>query len=181
MNEIVTIGSGQDWRAPQWLLNNTPSHPVDASRQEVLEAVGRARRCLEVCSEEELLILLREALSIFEVPENWEAVQGKIYVAALEDLPADLVRAGLQHVVRTYEYKFPKPASIRKPVEKELSDRKATVTRLESILKIGKFKEPERQPRTPEDIARVSEMVAKATAHLRTAADWERPKAVQEG
>lgn len=170
MNEIATIGSAPDWRAPRWLLGAMPGQEVDASREDVQTALGQARRCLEVASEDELLVKLRESLSVFDLPENWD-VQAKPYVDALRDLPADLVGRALDHVVRTYKFKFPKPASIRESVEQELSDRHATVGRLEGILTIGKFKEPERAPKTDAEIAADSEMVAKVQAILRSTAE----------
>lgn len=108
---------------------------------------------------------LAEALAIFGLPSNWSQIS-PTYVAALEDLPPDLLQSALIHVVKTYEYKFPKPASIRKPVEEELARRSATVTRLEGILRAGKFAEPRRAPRTPEQIAEVERMCEEVRRNL---------------
>lgn len=111
--------------------------------------------------------MLREALSIFDLPANWE-VQNNVYVAALEDLPTDLVREGLKHVVMHYKYKFPKPASIREPVEAELVARRAAVIRLETILKAGRFKETPLPPKTEAEKAEASELVRKTFEILRS-------------
>lgn len=97
---------------------------------------------------------LAEALAIFGLPSNWSQIS-PTYVAALEDLPPDLLQSALIHVVKTYEYKFPKPATIRKVVVDEMARRSATVIRLEGILQNGRFAEPRRVPPTSEQIAEV--------------------------
>lgn len=63
-------------------------------------------------------------------------------MAALADLPDDLVEKALQEVVRTYEFKFPKPASIRRSVEEEYRERLAAAAKLDSLVRHGKFEPP---------------------------------------
>ena len=158
------------YTAPSWLMSHTPGHPANVTRETVQDALAVARRSLEVAGPKLLAVMLAEALTVFDLPSNWSE-QSKVYVAALEDLPADLVRGGLQSVVRTYKYKFPKPASIREPVEQEYADRKMVVVKLERVLTIGKFRDPPRARRTPEELAEVERVMAEFRATVESVAE----------
>ena len=146
MNEIAMTGSERGYTPPQWLISHRGKE-ANVTKETVQDELAKARRSLQVAGQEVLLISLREALSIFELPEHWD-VQAKPYLKALDDLPPDLLAEALDHVVRTYEYKFPKPASIRKPVEKELSDRAGAVQRFENMLAFCQWPKPPRPPPT---------------------------------
>lgn len=163
----IATRSEKAFTPPQWLVSHHPGHEVQATRETAQNALAAARRSLEVAGPELLAIMLAEALTIFALPSNWSD-QSNVYVAALEDLPADLAREGLQHVVMHYKYKFPKPGDIREPVEEALASRRADVQRLETILKAGKFIEPPLPPKTEAEKAEAAEIARKVKEILQS-------------
>lgn len=162
----TTNASKQGFTPPRWLVSHSPAHPVDATKVDVQNAIAAARRSLEVVDPQHLAIILYETLSVFTLPENWE-MQSDLYVGALEDLPPDLVREGLGHTVKHYRFKFPKPADIRAPIEDEFTRRRAHVTRLETILKAGRFKEEPRRKPTQAEIDKVAALVRGLTEGMK--------------
>ncbi len=158
MNEIATTGYEPGYTQPQWLISHR-GQEANVAKETVQDELAKARRSLEIAGQELLLTGLREALSIFEVPDNWD-VQAKPYLKALDDLPPDLLAEALDHVVRTYKYTFPKPASIREPVEQELSNRAGVVKRLESMLMFCQWPEPPRPPPTQAEKDKVTALMA---------------------
>lgn len=74
-------------------------------------------------------VALVDVLELFTLPANWEDVAHH-YHAAVADLPPDLLIAALRHV-RDHCRFFPKPAELRMPVMRDLTERRINLRRLD--------------------------------------------------
>jgi len=72
-----------------------------------------------------------------------------IYLRALADVPYDLLDEALLRVEQRCKY-FPKPVEITEHIQAKLDRRYATYRRLETMLAVAKWPEPEIQV-TPEE------------------------------
>jgi len=81
-------------------------------------------------------VVLADVLELFTLPANWGDVAHH-YRAAVADLPPDLLIVAMRHI-RDHSRFFPKPAELRIPVTRELTERKMALTRLELAGRIAR-------------------------------------------
>jgi hypothetical protein len=135
------------WSAPLWLDSWHFTDPVPAARHDVERAILATERALEPVPPEAILEGIKRLLDAVNPPSQsgkrdeiatdlaaWWKRNHEIYVAALADLPADLLKAGSVAALRHCRF-MPKPADIRRPVEDELARRQSALTRLRTAAR----------------------------------------------
>ncbi len=116
--------------------------PVPVARDDLERDILAAERALEPVPPEAILDSIERLLDAVNPPSQssrpdeiavdlaaWWSRNHEIYVAALADLPADLLKAGSVAALR-HCHLMPKPADIRRPVEDELARRRRALIRL---------------------------------------------------
>ena len=144
---------------PEWLVGWNAMVPVPVSRKEVERLLISFQRALKPASQDEILAALEPAILLFDQPAGWER-QIDLYLSLLADLPADLLLAGVFEVMQTSKF-FPKPSEIREAVKDELGRRRVTLAKLSVAHLRAKDPEPEREPLTDEQIAKLDELLAR--------------------
>ncbi len=177
MNLPATTGKPQS--PPQWLDGfKVVTEDCPTSREEVQALTAAARRALQLASPQEIGRELDKLALLYShmMPSNFLTEQVPQYLELLSDLPPDLLTTAMTATKKQSSY-WPKPADIRKfgNVDEELNKRSAALLKLELILKIGKFKEPDRKPKTPEELAEAGAMVDRVRAVLSGTAEGMNP------
>ena len=125
---------------PAWVKDWLPAYQVDRPRTEVEAERDRWAELSRPADPKAAAVLLDQTLELFvPLPQNWAQIAG-FYHEVLADVPLDLVEAALLHVRRTCTF-FPKPAEIRGPIAEQLTERRRTRDRLETMLALGRFEE----------------------------------------
>ncbi len=164
MNTNLPATTDKPQSPPLWLEGCRVTDDLPVTKEEVRTLTANARRALEIAGPMELgrqidaLVLLYE----HQKPKNFETEQIDGYLEYLADIPTDLLTHAMRRAAQTCSF-WPKVADIRKAgdVDDELCKRSATLFKLEMLSARGRFKEPPRPPRTPEDIAAADAMIQK--------------------
>lgn len=108
----------------------------------------------------------RTADAQLAMAEWWERNRG-IYVEALADLPADLLAHASACVIRSSPF-MPKPADIRKHVERELAERVTALVRLRHarVLALRQQMTDPAPPDEDRDMVGIDEMMAEVRRAL---------------
>lgn len=93
------------------------------SKQELQPHSATLPKNLQPIDPKALAVKLAETLALWKVPDDWSAAKADWYREALADLPDDLVDLALRHARMNYKF-FPKPAELREPVQRILSQRR---------------------------------------------------------
>lgn len=173
--------SHEAWKAPSWLKDwSVQDQRVPATLHDVDLAIMATERALEPVDNERLGAGLAKLLNVVNPPTNsakWPEVQERlrewwaeakpVYVAALKDLPLDLLQKACIEVVKTHAF-MPKAADIRKHVADELADRTSALLRLKLARdKVRAIAAPPVAPKqflhemTPEQRDRYDEIMAR--------------------
>ena len=150
---------------------------MPAARHDVERAILAVERALEPVPPDAILDGIKRLLDAMNPPSQsarreeiavdlaaWWKRNHEIYVAALADLPADLLKAGSVAALKHCRF-MPKPADIRRPVEDELARRQSVLTRLRmagrKAAREGSAAPVTREPLTPEQEARLARLLGR--------------------
>lgn len=172
------------WSPPAWLDAWQYVNPVPVPVLEVDRAIMAVERALEPVPADAILAGVKRLLDAMNPPSQsakrddiaadlaaWWKRNHEIYVAALADLPEDLLKAGSLAALRSCRF-MPKPADIRKPVEQELARRHAALLRLRTARQKALRARPtgpvKREPLTPEQEAMLARIRGKSITNPST-------------
>lgn len=162
---------------PDWTI----AEPLPAEyRDRIPTALATMQAACQPASPKHFAVCMHDLIEWIEVfgvvplPADPAAREDRIaqivarYQADLSDLPADLLRDAIRHVTGSAKYRvLPMPGDVRAVVADEMERRRHAVRRLETARRVGKFEdEPLRVEPSPEDKAKVTEMVAQAARSL---------------
>ena len=150
---------------------------MPAARHDVERAILATERALEPVPPEAILDGIKRLLDAVHPPSQsgkrdeiaaelaaWWKRNHEIYVAALADLPADLLKAGSVAALRHCRF-MPKPADIRRPVEDELARRQSALVRLRTAARKATRQSAalpvKREPLTAEQEARLARLLGR--------------------
>lgn len=146
MSNLMVRRQGGTVLQPQWLTKWRAEEQATVTRETVVAALAEARANVEPCSLKSLAQSLDRLLAMYRTPDDW-ADKSELYLAALDDVPEDLLPMMIIETVKRKKF-FPVASEIREPIERELNNRHATVRRLEAMLNVAKWPEPDRGPVT---------------------------------
>ena len=138
---LQTATTPSEYSPPRWLAAWRPDEEATVQKAEVHANLEAARAGTRAAGEMAIGKALAKLMTIFRTPDSWEDASDT-YMDALADLPADLLDEGVRYCLKTCRY-FPRPAEIFAPIQGELDKRHATVRRLETMLAVAKWPEPE--------------------------------------
>ena len=158
MNEIVrqehrlpAINLERALPTPDFIEHWCPAYGTDQI-EEARKALPGFEKSLLPMDRERIKVLFTIWSLPFKVSENLSDLEtanlAKIYVAAFEDMPGDLVEPAMKHVALHFKWGFPKPADYGDCVADEWNRRKRTVNSLRAYISYHEMKE-RRRDNTP--------------------------------